>query len=281
MVLSNNISSDELPTLQSPSDRIFWGNENASVSTAMLISIAVTLGIKTDHMDMPAAATVYPFRNREFQLPSDLVPTAYPFTSQCTMCLLGDYHYGGQRSWYQEPSFNTDRTNQLLLGPEDSSSAVGKATYCTTEQANNLNTNEIIKSYDHLNNSYDYSPITCLQGNVTDQQLRSIHPGNIYVFTGHTAIIASKPDYKGNIITLRFSRNIDLSTQYKKSGGGLYGYNLGTEAKEKTIYILSKEMPWKKSANLTDFIRKIQAKYETIFPNRAVNTFGDCRIFYE
>lgn len=279
--LSNDISPEELPTLQSPSNKVFWGNENSSVSTAMLISIAATLGIKLDHMNMPAAATAYPFRNRDFKLPNDLVPTPYPFASQRSMLLIDTYQYGGQRDWYPDNSSNTDDTNQLLLGPEDCSSAVGKATYCTTKQVKTINTNEIIKAYYDQNNLYHYCPVTCLHSNISDQQLKLIHPGSIYVVKGHTAIVASKPDQKGNIMTLQFNRDINENTQHKQLGGGLYTYDLTEKVKEKAIYILSKEMIWKESYTLADFMRKIQEKYETIFPDGPIDRFGDCKIFYE
>lgn len=279
--LSNDISPDELPTLQSPSDTVFWGNENSSVSTAMLISIAATLSIKLDHMNMPAAATAYPFRNRDFKLPNDLVPTPYPFASQRSMLLIDTYQYGGQRNWYPDNSSNTDDTNQLLLGPEDCSSAVGKATYCTTKQVKTINTNEIIKAYYDQNNLYHYCPVTCLHSNISDQQLKLIHPGSIYIVKGHTAIVASKPDQKGNVITLQFNRDIHTNTQHKQLGGGLYTYDLATKSKERTIYFLCKEMPCKESSSLENFMRKVQEKYETIFPNGPVNILGNCKIFYE
>ena len=271
--ISNVCPVDTLPVLKSPSDSVFWGNENPSVSTAMLISIATTLGIKLDPINMPAAATVYHFHDHNFQLPDNLVPPSYPFASQRTMLLIGDYQYGGQRR-------RSDSNNQLLLGPEDCSSAVGKATGCTTVQVNNLTTNEIIKVYNHKNNKYNYDSVTHLiKGKINDKQLTLIQPGDIYVVKGHTAIIASKPDHKGNVITLQFTRDIDTNNG-KQSGGGVFPYNLCAPTSEDT-YFLRKGLPWKESSSLTDFLRKTQEKYEKIFPNGPTDKSGDSEIFFE
>ncbi|WP_223245668.1 RP439 family protein [Cardinium endosymbiont of Bemisia tabaci] len=281
--LSNFVPVDGLPILQSPSDSVFWGNENPSVTTAMLISIAATLGIKPDPINIPAAATVYHFFDRGFQFPHNLVPDSYPFASQRTMILIGDYQYGGQRRWYASDSSSyssPDLEDQLLLGPEDCSSAVGKATYCTTGQVNDLNTNQIIKSYDDKNNVYHYGPVTHLiKGNISDQQLRLIQPGDIYVVKGHTAIIGTKPDHEGNVVTLQFNRAIDTN-QGKLSGGGLFPYNL-CEPKAQDTYFLRKALPWKESVSLSAFLTKTQEKYEKIFPNGPTDKLGDCRIFYK
>ncbi|MGI2298987.1 RP439 family protein [Candidatus Cardinium hertigii] len=282
--MSNVVPVDALPTLKSPSDTVFWGNENPSVSTVMLISIAATLGIKPDPINMPAAATVYHFLDPDFELPDSLVPESYPFASQRTMLLIGDYQYGGQRRWYGSDLHNfcsSDLKGQLLLGPEDCSSAVGKATYCTTAQVSSLTTNAIIKSYDQKDNVYHYASVTHLiKGDISDDQLRLINPGDIYVVRGHTAIVASKPDQKGNVITLQFNRDIDTS-EGKLSGGGLFPYNL-CEPKANDTYFLRKDLTWKESFSLSDFLRKNQEQYEKIFPNgRPTDKLGDCRIFYE
>ncbi|WP_223254170.1 hypothetical protein, partial [Cardinium endosymbiont of Bemisia tabaci] len=143
-----------------------------------------------------------------------------------------------------------------------------------------LNTNQIIKSYDDKNNVYHYGPVTHLiKGNISDQQLRLIQPGDIYVVKGHTAIIGTKPDHEGNVVTLQFNRAIDTN-QGKLSGGGLFPYNL-CEPKAQDTYFLRKALPWKESVSLSAFLTKTQEKYEKIFPNGPTDKLGDCRIFYK
>ncbi|MGG2345070.1 hypothetical protein [Rickettsia amblyommatis] len=145
---------------------------------------------------MPGAATSFPFLNSDHKLPNGLVPTSYPFASQNSMILVGDYQYGAHR-YFKE---------QLLFGPEDCSTAVGKATYLTTGQIQSISTMSMQAAYNDPANEYHYKAITFLSGDIKDEQLKLIQPGDIYLVKGHTAIIATQPGNKSNITTLQFSR---------------------------------------------------------------------------
>ncbi len=276
--LPNTISPDELPTLQLPSDQWYWGNENPSVTSAGLFSGAATWVKKLD--SMPGAATFFPFLNSSYKLPDSLIPSSYPFASTEGMMLFGDYQYGAHR-YFKE---------QLLFGPEDCSSAVGKATYLTTQQVQGINTADMQVAYEISKESgykpdpkYHYRAITFLSGDIKDEQLKLIQPGDIYLVKGHTAIIATSPDNKSNITTLQFNRDID-APENKRLGGGIYDYNLCDKAKEiKTgIYILRPSLePLHESCSLSQLLHQIDTKYLAEFPEGPKDVLGDCRIFFE
>lgn len=269
--LTNTIDHDKLPILQSSSDQAYWGNENPSVSSTLLFSISASC-TKTQEM-MPGAATSFPFLNSGYELPSDLVPTSYPFASKNGMILVGDYQYGAHR-YFKE---------QLLFSPEDCSTAVGKATYLTTGQIQSISTMSMQAAYNDPANEYCYKAITFLSGDIKDAQLKLIQPGDIYLVKGHTAIIATQPDNKSNITTLQFTRDIDTPVD-KRLGGGLYDYNLCNKAKEieTGIYILRPDLePLHESCSLSQFALAIDLKYLTLFPESPIDIPGDCRIFLE
>ncbi|XP_055299412.1 uncharacterized protein RP439-like [Sitodiplosis mosellana] len=266
----NTIAPDELPTLQSPSNKTYWGNENPSVSSILLASISVACDQK-QVISMPGAATFFPFLNSSHRLPSNLIPSTYPFASTEGMTLFGDYQYGG----------HTYFKKQLLFGPEDCSSSVGKAINLTAKQIQDISTAEMITAFFNPDNEYHYRAITILIGDTNDRQLQLIEPGDIFLKKGHTAIIVGKPDNKGNIITVQFNRNMDVP-ENKISGGGVFVYNLCDEAKDtKTgIYILRPDLkPLHESSSLSQLLSRIDAKYFALFPNGPIDTPGDCAIF--
>lgn len=269
--LTNTIAPGELPTLRSPSEQTYWGNENPSVSSVLLASIAATCNKKQD--SMVGAATSVSFRNSSYHLPDDLIPSSYPFASKQNMILFGEYQYGAQR----------DFKKQLLFGAEDCSTAVGKATYLTTAQVQSISTPTIKAAYSNPGNEYHYSPVTFLRGDVKDEQLKLIQPGDIYLARGHTAIIATNPDNKSNITTLQFNRDID-SVENKTLGGGTYDYNLLDKVHrlKDSIYILRPNVePWHESCSLNELLYRIDQKYATLFPAGAEDIPGDCRIFVD
>ena len=263
--LSNDISP-QLPILQAPSDKIFWGNENSSVSTVLLASIAATYGIKEK---IDGAAIFYPFFSNVYQLDGYL--EKYPFVSKHGMTLFGDYQFGGHRYFSnQYPGLE-----QQIFAPEDCSSAVGKATGLTENQIIGIYTGAIIDAYKNDNNHFGYAPITSSESNIN---LDRIQTGDIYVKGGHTAIIASKPSVEGYAKCFEFNRDID-SKDSKRMGGGLYQYNL-IEKTEKPIYILrSKYSELKESCTLSDFIHRIDENYQLFCNLDQKDTKGDCRIF--
>ncbi|GAA5253144.1 RP439 family protein [Candidatus Rickettsia kedanie] len=269
--LTNTIDPDKLPILQSSSDQEYWGNENPAVSSALLSSIAASC--TKEKNIMPGAVTSFPFLNLGYELPDELVPTSYPFASKNSMILVGDYQYGAHR-YFKE---------QLLFGPEDCSTAVGKATYLTTEQIQSINTIKMQAAYNDPANEYHYKAITFLSGDVKDEQLKLIQPGDIYLVKGHTAIIVTQPDNKSNITTLQFTRDMDTPVD-KKLGGGLYDYNLYNKVKEieTGIYILRPDLePLHESCSLSQLLKQIDLKYITLFPENPIDIPGDCRIFLE
>ncbi|XP_054711733.1 uncharacterized protein RP439-like [Uloborus diversus] len=267
--LTNTIAPDELPLLQSPSNQTYWGNENPSVSSVYLASIAAACGKRQD--SMAGAAAFFPLPNSSYFLPDDLIPSSYPFASKKGMMLFGDYQYGAQRNFKQ----------QLLFGAEDCSTAVGKATYLTTEQIQGISTASMIEAYFKPGNEYNYTAITFLSGDIQEEQLKLIQPGDIYLVKGHTAIIATNPDSKSNITTLQFNREIDTPAN-KTLGGGMYNYNLRDKAKETGVYILRPDLELlHESCSLSMLLNKIDFKYSILFPNGPKDIPGDCRIFFK
>lgn len=231
-----NDSATELPVLQSPSDTEYWGNENPSVSTVLLYSVASTLQISLAKEDLIGAGTFYPYYNSAYSL-NDLLTkdmviegsdlTCNPFILNKGLLLIGDYQFGGHRYM-----------GQLLFGPEDCSSAVGKATCLNPIQILQFNTSAIkaayIASKSSSDNEYGYQAITSSENGLIE--FDKIQPGDIYQCGGHTAIICEK---NNNIIkTLEFNREIDIA-ENKRLGGGIYTYDLSAPNKN-PIYILRK-----------------------------------------
>ncbi|KHO02429.1 hypothetical protein JS61_07625 (plasmid) [Rickettsia felis] len=276
--LSNEIPCDSLPVLQSPSNTQYWGNENPSVSSVLLADIVASCNKKQDNL--AGAATFFPFIDSSYALPDSIVPASYSFATKNGMTLFGDYQYGAHR-YFKE---------QLVFGPEDCSTAVGKATYLTTDQIKDINTTNMQAAYEASietgspDPKYHYQAVTFLSGDIQDSQLRLIQEGDIYLVKGHTALIATKPDSRSTITTIQFNRDID-SAENKILGGGTYDYNLCDKAKEiKTgIYILrpTTVQPLHKSYSLGELLNQIDSKYLTLFPDGPTNISGDCRIFLE
>ena len=80
------------------------------------------------------------------------------------------------------------------------------------------------EEYNNKNN-YGYNYVRITDSNI-GLNLEMLQPRDIYLTTGHTAIIAGG-DYlnMGQIQTLQFNRDIDVSSN-KRLGGGTYEYNL-------------------------------------------------------
>ncbi|AAU03903.1 RP439 family protein [Rickettsia typhi] len=267
--LSNDINSQELPVLQSNNMLSFWGNENSSVSSVLLASIARILDI--EFVPLVGAATNYKFYNPEYTLPQELIPEDYYFASKEGMLLFGDYQYGGHRAFEE----------QLVFGPEDCSSSVGKATYLSNQQTRSITTTQMKENY----SKYNYKLITLLKDIVEQKQLELIEPGDLYVYKNHCAIIATKPDNKAEVTTLQFSRNIDR-VENKVSGGGICNYNLIDKAQEEPvnpIYILRKNLePLPSQSSLKYFLSTIDEGYLNLYPDGpSENVVGDCRMFFE
>lgn len=268
--LSNEINSDELPVLQLDNTVSFWGNENSSVSSVLLQSIAQTLEIEP--FPMVGANTAYQFYDTNYKLPQKLLSENYPFACSEGMDLLGDYQFGGHRYF----------KDQLVFGPEDCSSSVGKATGLTTEQVKAIYTAGMRENP----SQYGYKLVAILNSNVSGEQLKLIQPGDIYLYKAHTAIIATAPNNAAEIATLQFNRDIDRASN-KILGGGVYNYKLLDkieEDKEAPIYILRAEnlKPLHIEFSLPCFLSKIDAKYGELYQDGpAEDITGDCRIFFE
>ncbi|HJD56143.1 MAG TPA: hypothetical protein LFW21_05915 [Rickettsia endosymbiont of Pyrocoelia pectoralis] len=263
------VDSTELPILQSDNKTSYWGNENSSVSSVLLESVSTILD--ADSQALTGAATFYPFYNPEYTLPEELIVENYPFTSEEGMLLSGGYQFGGHR-YFKDP---------LVFGPEDCSSAVGKATGLTNAQVKTINTTQMRENY----SNYGYKLVATLN-NIDQKQLELIKPGDIYLYKTHCAIIATKPDNYSNITTLQFSRDIDRETQ-KLLGGGLYDYNLVTKTSEdpnSPVYILRAENSRSvgEEISLLDFLNKVDARYGGLYPEGPTqDIIGDCAMFFE
>ncbi|MEY4463172.1 MAG: hypothetical protein RLZZ81_143 [Pseudomonadota bacterium] len=268
--LSNEINSNELPVLQSDNTVSFWGNENSSVSSVLLESIAQILDIEPT--SLVGAGTVYEFYNSQYELPKELIPEDCHFVGEKGMLLFGDYQYGGHRYF----------KDQLIFGPEDCSSSVGKATYLPTEQIKSITTAQMRENY----SQYDYELVTTLNSSIGEDQLKLIQSGDIYLYKSHTVIIATEPDNHSNITTLEFNRDIDTENS-KRLGGGTYNYKLIDKAKEDAnspVYILRAKNLEPLHAELSSsyFLSKIDAEYINLYPKGSTEDIvGDCRIFFE
>jgi len=97
--LSNVNGIDQLPALQSPSKTTFWGNENPSVSTVLLYSVASSLGVSVEPKALMGAATFYPFFKSDYAI-KDI--SNNPFIFEKGVVLFGDYQFGGHRYFSNE-----------------------------------------------------------------------------------------------------------------------------------------------------------------------------------
>lgn len=269
----------QLPTLQAPSDSVYWGNENSSVSTVLLYSAAHSLRIQVEPHELVGAATFYPFLKADYthdfiQLE---VTDSNPFAFGNGALLFGDYQLGGHRYFSKEHT----GTGQLLFAPEDCSSAVGKATRLTEEQIVGIYTGAIKEAYTDPNHEYGYQAITSsAEGESFD--FDKIELGDIFMIGGHVAIVAAK-DNAGNITTFEFNRDIDRE-EGKFLGGGMRQYNLIELAQgERPIYILrnGKTPVWEESGSLEDFVARVDANYDEKIDASARDARGDCSIFFD
>lgn len=267
--LSNEIPYDALPVLQSSSSTEYWGNENPSVSSVLLFDVVASCNkVQTN---LAGAATFFPFLDSSYALPDDIVPPFYPFAAASNITLFGDYQYGAQR-YFKE---------QLLFGPEDCSTAVGKATYLTNEQIKSISTGNMVKAYSNPNNEYHYKAATLLKSDIKKGQLELIQEGDIYLVAGHTALIATKPDNNSKITTVQFNRDID-SVENKRLGGGTYDYTLSEQVKEKEVYILRPTLePLGESCSISELLNNIDSKYFALFPDGPTYITGDSSIFLD
>lgn len=138
--LSNVNGIDQLPALQAPSDSAFWGNENPSVSSVLLYSIASTLEISIKPDGLMGAATFYPFFKQGYTINGI---ENNPFVFENGAILFGDYQFGGHRYFSNE----YPNLGQRLFSPEDCSSAVGKANHLTERQIVGINTGALRAAY--------------------------------------------------------------------------------------------------------------------------------------
>ena len=268
--LPNVNGIDQLPALQSPSKSAFWGNENPSVSTVLLYSVASSLGISVEPQDLMGAATFYPFFKSDYAI-KDI--SNNPFVFEKGMVLFGDYQFGGHRYFSNE----YPNLGQRLFSPEDCSSAVGKANNLTERQIVGLNTSILKAAYTNPTNEYGYEAITSSYlGEKLDYEL--IEFGDTYVRGGHTAIISGKDNF-GNIQTLEFNRDIDIVTD-KRLGGGAYEYNLFGMPTESEVYILrGSEPPLKEACSLSDLLTQVDRNYYQFYETTQRDIRGDCNIF--
>lgn len=264
-----NTVDQELPRLQSPTETIFWGNENPSVSSVLLAGIGSVMGLQ--QKNMPGVALRYPFCDTKYTLYN--IPISYPFASENKMWLFGDYQFGGQRYL---------KSSKSLFGPLDCSEAVASSTHLSQDQQLNFSTREIRNAFFKKNNEYKYIPITSTYKQSLNLEL--IQPGDIYLHQGHTAIITNI-DTKGKIGTIEFNRDIDRPTG-KILGGGTYSYNVIEKTKSldsapfNQIYILRDSYPpCKESYAYSDLIHKIDSTYRDSFDNNPKDIPGDCSIF--
>ncbi len=270
--LSNDIDPSSLPILQSPNNTSFWGNENSSVSSVLLYSIASTLGVPIEHKNLVGAATFYPFFKEGYTVNGI---KNNPFVFEDGMLLFGDYQFGGHRYFSNYPNLSSS-----ILRPEDCSSSVGKAHSFSDELIKGINTTSLRNAYTDPANIYGCTPVT---SSSSDQQLLYdlIEPGDIYLRGGHTAIIAEKNN-SGVIKALEFNRDIDVDTN-KRLGGGTYEYNL-TDMSTNPVYILRvSEAILKEACHLSYLLETIDNKYyqfddiSTIDPN----IIGNCDSFFD
>lgn len=260
--LGNDVALDALPVLASSSTTSFWGNENASVTSILLASIASILNPGMP-LNLTGAMTFYPFYNEAFTIEID---AAYPFASTNGMKLFGDYQFGAHR-YFSKPY---PGMGQQLFAGEDCSSAVAKATGLTEAQVVDIYTGAIKDAYSNPDNVFGYKAIT---------DAATARAGDIYLRGNHTAIIAEISASEVN--TLGFNREIDC-LENKQLGGGSYKYNLDDSTEEKPIFILrSSQEPLHESSSLAGLLSRIDYKYNEAFDASSPQDIaGDCYNFF-
>lgn len=188
------------------------------------------------------------------------------------MLLFGDYQFGGHRYF----SKSEHKLGQKVFGPEDCSSAVGKALGLKEDQIVGIWTGALRESYSNPDNEYGLKPVTTSN---EGQQINidAIQAGDIFVRGGHTAVIYNK-DQEGNIFTLDFNRDLERESG-KMLGGGTYQYNL-LSASANSIYILRPSVkPLHESSSMKDIISKIDNNFANRYVELLSNDRGDCSIF--
>lgn len=260
--LGNDVARDTLPVLASSNSDSFWGNENASVTSVLLASIASILNPESS-LSLTGAATFYTFYNEAFTIQSD---ESYPFASRNGMRLFGDYQFGAHR-YFSKPY---PEIGQQLFAGEDCSSAVAKATGLTEAQVVGIYTGSIKDAYINPDNTFGYKAVN---------DIAKVQAGDIYLRGGHTAIISETTG--SEIDTLAFNRDIDCA-EGKQLGGGSYKYNLNDSTEEKPIFVLrSSQEPLHESSSLTDFLSIVDTKYDNTFKTSGpLDTAGDCYDFF-
>lgn len=269
--LESRIESDELPILGADSESSFWGNENSSVSTVLLYSVACSLDANLNKMDLAGAATLFPYYNQGYEL-RELSPN--PFVFNDAVLLFGDYQFGGHRYFSREyPGIG-----QKVFAPEDCSSALAKASGLS-QQVQEIYTSALRENY----NKYGFDRVS-ISSEESVLDIDSIQAGDLFVRGGHAAAIISR-DNKGNIQTVEFNRDID-SSLVKRLGGGIYEYNLLSLAQEdpsKPISILRKEgCQLKESCNFSNLLKLLDTSYQAHIDDNggvATDIAGDCSMF--
>lgn len=243
----------------------FWGNENSSVSTVLLYSIAHSIKCDINNKNLMGAGRFFPFYNPDYSIS---INPDNCFTFNKGVILFGDYQFGGHRYF----SNKYPGLGQFVLGPEDCSSSVGKATGLNNEQILSINTKQLKDAYKNQENQYGYQAITT---NDNEQfKLEKINPGDIYVCGSYTTIIYSRDNYS-NIATLGFNRDIE-HPELKQLGGGTYEYNL-MNIQDKQLYILrSNNCSIKEETSFYNFINKIDTAF---LEQTEKDIIGDCDIY--
>jgi hypothetical protein len=215
----------------------FWGNENSSVASMLLWSVAHSLDITIDPEHVKGAGAFYPFCSNEFsikELPDN------PFISTDGLVLFGDYQLGGHRYF---------ETQHPLL-PEDCSSAVAKATGLDDDLVKKIYTRAIKTEPGKFN----YELITFSEGE-KNLDFEEIQPGDIYLRGAHVAIISEvkAKEIGAEIKALEFNREIDTSNIL---GGGTSSYDL---LKDDAIILREIGAPQVNSIPLPEMLAQIDA----------------------
>lgn len=242
----------------------FWGNENASVSTVLLYSIADALKIEIKPEDLLSAATFYPYYNSQYKSPNTK-ESKYVFEHKGLegWLLFGSYQFGGHKYFKEQNDFY----------PEDCSSAVGKATDVYLDNLAGICTANIINAFDEQNNIYGYQPVTTNKNQ--DVEINKIQNGDIFVKRGHTAIV-SGIDNHGNFETYEFNRDLgvvkegmesELKMELKMEGGGKLCYKIN-DFKSDDIFFLRKDCAdLGESTNIKDILESIDKKLTEMHSN--------------
>ena len=305
-VLYNGLTNEnvsQLPVLRSENSTSFWGNENTSLSTVLLYSVAASIGCSVENDELAGAATFYPFFSSQYVAKySKEDVEGNPFIDINGVMLFGDYQFGGHRYF---SSNEHPKLGQRLFSPEDCSSAIAKATLLTETQLQSVTTKSMRNAYENKENEYLYRPVTSSLPNET-WNFESIKPGHIILFDAHVGVVYHK-DHLGNIYSLEFNRSIDETQdegdkKNKLLGGGTYTYlpdtmniskedaklhhrsgvyQTNTDAEGKNTYILAtKQNEFKESVSLTDLLSQIDTKfYEFCAGDTLVDSVGDCSTF--